>query len=176
MFLREVNRMDNQKSMIYAELVAFVCMALLGIEIVGFTLWYFIQRPVNPFQMFEDAPVFTMSFIILFAVCMFLLWRLIRWDLTKKAVKYGNSLPQASSFIEFLKVSRMWVLVLVVMIVIPLLLMKTLSSALKIAPEGIAKTVFDVAMVFFIAFGFMLAIVGLGKMISTSTKLLLLKR
>ena len=163
--------MSEKKAKLYVELVVSGCFTLLGIECAGFSIWYFIEQSGSPYQVLKDVPILAIllavSLIILSLAIAYLTMRV----LVKKSAMHGNSLPQASSFIEFLKVSRIWVLVPLIVIVIPLAFMKAKTSALKIAPEGIARTVFDVAMVFLIAFGFMLAIVGLGKVISTFTKL-----
>lgn len=167
--LHRVKHLSGPNTKTYVEFVAFVCLALFGIECAYMTIWYFIQQSENPYEVLKDAPVLTISLTTSLVVLGLVLFNPIRRSLANKGAKYGDQLPKVNSFIEFLKMPRIWGFVLIITIVIPLVMMITISPALN-APEGIARTAFDIVMAHFIGLGVILTLIGLGGMVYTVIK------
>ena len=161
--------MSDPKAKIYVEFIASICAVLFGPQCIGFPILYFIQRSENPYQVAKDASGFAIFFVIFLVILSVAFVKLTLPFFVPKNVKNNEPLLEANSFFEFLKVSRLWILLLIVVFVPPYFFMRVISSALN-APEGIVKTAFGIVMVHFIVGGFIVTLIGVGGIVHAVIK------
>jgi len=155
--------MRSQKT--FEILLASFCCALLGLELIGFSSWYFLKTSQNPYQVFRQSLIITFPLAIFILVIALITARAV----TKKRTDPGITISDSSSFIEYLKISRAWIIIVGVVIVMPIVLLLMVWEALN-SPEGFARRNPCNMRVYPIGLGPILTLSGLGGMVFPSLK------
>lgn len=153
---------------LYEGFTSSICLTVLGVELTGFAAWYFLQVSQNPYQIFRQTLVITIPLAVFI---LFIAW-ITGQTVTKRRSELGISLPETRSFIQYLKFSRMWVVIVGVIVVMPVVLLITVWLALHSSDAGVARRNPRNMMVYLIGLGPILTLMGVGDMVYTAAKIM----
>jgi hypothetical protein len=146
----------------YGEFLAGIMSLSFGAELMLLTFLYFVRNSINPFQAVNHASIQSVViFTAILAVGIFIVFLTIR-AMKNNAGRLGSPGWETEFFVAFIKDSRLWLIVPFLLVVMWLVINRTIETASNLPAGSSFMAVFNFMMVFFMGFGGIMVLFGLG--------------